>query len=298
MGIFSALFGGDDGGVQQVPSSNTTTIKLPAHIEAGGKQLYESAVPLAERPYPQYPIEERLAGFNQDQLNSFDLVRNMVGQATPIVQSGLNSIDLSSGPISQEQIDRYMNPYIENVVDASVAQVVNQAARDRINRNAALANRGSFLNEDRRGVIDAVAEEGTGRTIAELVSNLMASGYSQALQQAGAEKSRYGAAADRYGQYAPLTQQTLLGDAAALGEVGGQRQQLNQALRSMSYEDFLNNFYYPQDQANWLLGILANTPTGRTQITNATQPVATGNTSAARVGGLASLIGAVDSIFG
>ena len=293
----SDIFGGS-GGTTQVPVSTSTTIQLPERVEASSKQLYESSVPLAERDYPQYPTSERIAPLNVDQLGSFQAIRDAMGVSQPTLEKGLSQVEQSATPIGTGDIDRFMNPYIQNVIDASVAQITNQAGRDRITRNAALANRGSFLNEDRRGIIDAVASEGTNRTIAEMVSNLMAGGYSQALQQANLERGRSQEAANLYGRYAPLQQQTAYADAAALGEVGAQRQGQEQALRSLTYDDFMKNFYYPQDQANWLLGILSGTPYGQTSTTTGTQNVGTANQAGSTIGGLASLAGTIGDFFG
>ena len=292
----SDIFGG--GGTDQVPTSSTTTVKLPAHIEEGSKQLWEASKPLAERAYPQYPTSERLAPFNSDQMSAFQSVRDMQGQSQPIINQGLEQVGLGAAPVGQEQIDQYMNPYIQSVIDASVAQLNNQAGRDRVQRNASLSNRGSFLNEDRRGIIDNVANEGTNRTMAEMVSSLYANGFQNAMGQANTQKGFNQAAAGQYGNFANQQQQQSITDAAAQAQIGDQRQGLNQDLRNLTYEDFMQNFQYPQQQADWLMKMLTGQPSGKTVTENGYQNVGSQNNTGSIIGGLGTLIGGVGSLWG
>ncbi len=72
-----SIFGG--GSETQTVTQRT---ELPAWVEQEGEQLYQTAQPIAERQYPFYD-DPRIAGFNPDQLASFDLARSQVGAWEP-----------------------------------------------------------------------------------------------------------------------------------------------------------------------------------------------------------------------
>ena len=88
-------------------------------------------------------------------------------------------------------------------------------------------------------------------------------------------------------QLAPQAQQMGYADVAAMLGIGGQQQGQTQSEMDLSYNEFLRQFYFPQEQTNWLLGQLQGTPYGQTTISQ--QPVAQSNP-------LGGLIGAGTSI--
>ena len=70
------------GGGGSTPTNTTTRTELPEWVEGASEELYGTAQPVAERPYPFYD-DPRIAGFNPDQLASFDLARSNVGSWEP-----------------------------------------------------------------------------------------------------------------------------------------------------------------------------------------------------------------------
>ena len=167
---------------------------------------------------------------------------------------------------------------------------------DRLARNANMSNRGSYLNEDRRGVIDNLANESKYRVQAETAGALSAAGFQNALGQVNAERNRSLGAGSQFGDFSRLNQSLGAGDVVGLSDIGGaQRGQLQRGM-DIGYEDFLREQQYPQEQINWLLGLLSGTPTAQRGGTQTTTSTSQGGNQQfpwmQGIGGLAGLYGA------
>lgn len=274
------------GGTDKVET--TSRVTFPPWVEQGGAELYETAQGAADRPYPTYDFA-RIAPFNPDQQASFDLTRANVGTWAPAYNNAFSAAVGGTTPVGAEDISRYMDPYTESVINPTLDQLYQQHNRDLINTHGAMARRGSYLNEDRREVIDQLARERTNQTAAVVGAQLRSSAFRDALAQANAERNRMMSGVGQFGNLAGAIQTLGAGDVAALGASGGQQQTLDQANLDLAYGDFMRQFAYPQEQINYLLGILSGTPYGRTQ--TGEQAVAEPNMFAQALGGAATVAG-------
>jgi hypothetical protein len=285
------------GSLCSTPSPQRETIvqqqqtNRPEWVTREGEQLYGEARPLADRPYPEYPVSGRLAPFNPDQIAGFDIGRADVGAWEPAFNSAFMGAGASAMPVGAEDISRYMNPYTDEVIGSVREELNRQYERDRINRNAAMVGRGSYLTEDRREVINNLARESRDRNLGGIVGALKSDAYNAALGQANTERGRTADAARMYAELGPLRMGLGAGDVAMLENIGGQQQGQAQTEMSLSYEDFLQGFYYPQEQENWLLGMLSGIPTNITRTTEGDQLIPQANPLAQGIGGAAAIAG-------
>ena len=283
-------FGGGDSKPQTVVQQ--TQQELPAWVTKGGEDLYLESKPLANRDFPAYPVADRIAPFNQDQGASFDLARGNVGSYQDLFGQAVQGVGAGAQAVGQTDIDQYMNPYTQNVIDTTTAEINRQYDRDKINRNSSMAKRGSYLNEDRRAAIDQLGEESRNRVVAETVARLQSGAFGQALGQANIEKGKQTAAGSQYAQLAPLNQQLGYADVGALQGIGDVQQAQEQRERGLAYDEFTNQFNYPQEQLNWLLGVLRGAPQPVNTTTTSDQLIAQPNPFAQALGGVATVAGA------
>ncbi len=169
-------------------------------------------------------------------------------------------------PVGQSDIERYFNPFTQQVIDPVVNQIERGFTRDTKQRHGELARRGSYLNEDRRGSMDILAGEAKDRTIAETVARLRMGAFGDALQQGNVERNRTLGAAAQFGQLAPARQQLGIRDIATLTGIGGMQEAKGQENRTLNFEEFMRQFAYPQNQTGFLTSVLSGIPyeTGRT----------------------------------
>jgi hypothetical protein len=278
------------GGVEQGRTSSTT--KIPQWVEESGRELFEGGQTYAGRDYPAYPVADRIAPFTEDQMAGFEATRGNVGTWQPAYGSAYAGAGASAAPVGAEDISRYMNPFTGEVIDTTIDAINRQYNRDTNVRHGQMVGRGSYLNEDRREVIDNLARESRDRVIAETVARLKSDAFSGALGQANTERGRTLAASQMFGQLAPLRSALGGADAEALGTSGAVQQIQDQMGRNLTYDEFTGEFSYPQEQIDWLMSLLRGTPYETS--TTGTTPVATGNPWAQAIGAGAGLY----SIFG
>lgn len=279
---------GFSGSSSNTSSSSESQTQLPAWVQREGEQLFYQAKDVANRPYPLYN-QPRIAGFTPDQQAGFEVTRGNVGSWSPAFHAAIMGTGQASAPVGAQDIDRYMNPYTQQVIDTTLGEMDRQHQRDTIGRHGAMAQRGSYLNEDRRAVIDNLARESTERVKAETAARLRSQGFQNALGQANVDRARMMQGAGQFQQLAPLRSQLGAMDAQQLQEIGQQQQAQQQDILSLDYDDFLRQFYYPQEQINYLQSALGATPYPTSQFTQQTQPQGSDNTAGQIAGSVASL---------
>jgi hypothetical protein len=179
-------------------------------------------------------------------------------------------------------IDAYMNPYIQNVIDTSMADIDRQRQMS-LNQGASNAAISGAFGSDRHGVADALTNEAYGRIAGETAAGLrmggfntaaglMQSDYERALQAALANQS---VGASQNLQNATLQQQanlanqqagfqaaqTNLAGAEALGELAGLQFGFEKMPLDAQYQEFLrmlNQPYLGQDVLNKALGMFGS----------------------------------------
>lgn len=302
------IFGGGSSGTQTVTTQN----KIPDWVDKGGEAIFNAGAGLASRPYPTY-TDPRIAGFNPDQQNAFDLVRTSSGDWMPSWQTAMNQTNAGAGmvgagagvtgsgvgqiagaapmidaagnyitdantkvgaaqgytdaagkPVGAEDINAYMNPFTDDVINSLMTKMNQQYGREKIDQTAALTARGSRLNEDRRGIIEGVNADNFNNTMAAALANLKMSGFQNALTQANTTKSQQLAAGGQTGNLAALLSSLsgqqgnlaalkaslgtslgnigsqLAGEGTSLGNLGGQSGQLAALMQQMQGIDIGN----------------------------------------------------------
>jgi hypothetical protein len=191
--------------------------------------------------------------------------------------------------------DRYMNPYFENVVQQEEAAARDEYARNRIqnaSEHVAQGSRGGY----RAALEDVLGQSEQASTIADIrgagASRAWESGlqamdrdrqaYIEAVKMgdaAGQQEAKMAMEADRYNQDMIMRQAAAAGDASerfdALGanaqkrayerqreltRAGATNRELQQSVLDLDYQEWMNRQQWPQEQLNWLSGLIAGSP--------------------------------------
>lgn len=280
-------FGGDGG--QTVTSST----KLPSWYEDAAKANVKKAQTLAKRDYPQYS-GPRLADFTADQQAGFDLTRRTAGAYQPYLGKA-GDLLTKFGDLTWADADQasYMNPYMDQVTNATVEEIRRAGNVDRAQLERAMTAEGAW-GDARHGVVEAENLRNQNTTIANTIASGKASAYNQALQAFNADRQAQLAAASGLMDYAGTGQQMGYRDAAALLGTGGQQQQQQQSHLDLGYQDFWNEFNFPIENLNLVTSTLGGTPYSQT--TTSTQPG--GNSFATNLGAFGALVGGLGSLGG
>lgn len=261
-----------DGGSQT--STTTQQNTLDPFIKEAMMQNIAASRQVASLPYQAY-TGPRIAGFRPMEQQAFDIAQqtatgqvgaSQLAQATEAAQRAA----AYSPQQFQQNVQGFMNPYQQNVVDATM----NRLAQARAERDAAtkaqLASARAFGNE-RRGVYEAQIAGEQDRTAAETLANLYSQGYGQAagLAQGMPTQQLAGAAAlAGYGNQALQQQQAY----ANMLQTAGQTQRgMAQQNLDLAYQDFLAQRGYPIEQ----LKIFQSGVTGLPAVTSTAQATTT-----------------------
>lgn len=228
--------------------TTTTETKLPAWVEDAAKG-YLSQAQSASR---------NLATPYQGQT---------VAAMTPQQQQSLARMgELSNFSLSPEAIQGQMNPYIQNVEEAALAQG-RRALAQNLNQISDAGIRAGSAFGSRQGVLEGVAASEQAMNQANLSAQLRQQGYQQAVQNTLAG------------------QQAALGSAQAGYQAGALGQQQNQAELAAQEARYNAMRAFPLEQLDIVGGALGQTPYGGTSVNR--QPL----TSSPLMGALGGAMG-------
>lgn len=299
------------GGGSSQPSTQNVTNKteIPQYLQDFSKENMAVARDIAARPFVPYE-GQRTADFSPFQTAGFEQIgRNATG--APL--SGLYDpgIRAASGNTSSRYGDTlapgdtapWMNPFVEEALNPQLAAIDRASAATGRRIDARAAGAGAF-GDARTGVLEGENERNT----AELRSDVIGTGYKNAFDRAvaaaggaftanagqfNADRTANLAASDELARLLAAKygyQQTTADDLLAAGKT---QQQQEQADLTTAYQDFLNQFEYPQEMLNLRLATQTGTPYSTTRLTMTPySPWAQG------IGAASSIAGLVGNLYG
>ena len=268
---------------QQQTEQNIVQSNLPKYFEPYAIDMMKRAEAESKREYTPYE-GQRLADENTDTARSREMARaaaegGIGGLATAQggTSAGMNRALSGMGYQSQDfdsaQAQKYMSPYLQNVLDVQKNQAVLDFNRGQADRNFA-ANQAGAFGGSRQGVQQALAGEGLQRQLGEIQATGQQKAFEQAQQQFGAdrdaraqaEKMGLSAAESLSGQSAQLAalgEKARAGDiesAQLLEKISKDRMAREQAGLDLGYEDFVRQRDMPREDLTFLSSILRGVP--------------------------------------
>jgi len=237
--------------------SNTTSTSSSTSADPQAMQVYRDllsrAQGVASTPYQAYS-GDLTAGINSQQQAGIGGINANAGYASPYIQQAAGQATSSSAPITGGQIQNYMNPYQQSVIDATLAQMghENQTAQASLTGNQIAQG---ALGGNATGVARGILAGQQGRTMASTVAGLNQQNYQQALSAAQAQQQTGIAGANALANYGVAGQSAALQGAGAQLSAGTLQQQTEQANLNALYGQYQQQQAYPYQQAQWLAGI-------------------------------------------
>ena len=240
-------------------------------IEARKLGLMDSAKALTEQGYeiPEYV----LAGLTEDQKNALALARQGIGSFKPFLQSAeqattqaVNQLANIGGAPTQAQLDAYMNPFQQSVIDATISELDKQGALAK-NQLAGQATMGGTFGGSRFGVAEAELaknlQESKAKTLAQL--NLQNFAQAQANVQNQLERERLaalgiGSLAPQFASLGAQAQSLGAQDVNQLLGIGGLQQQFAQQQEDVRRRNILEPRLQPYQQLGFISDIYQGAP--------------------------------------
>jgi len=203
-GVLSNLLGGAPAttsgalssilGVGPQQTTRITTPTTPQSVVDTREELLARTRGFAAEPFQPYVDAQgnaipRVAEFTPDQQRAFESTRNLATQAgglsglTPgLTNEAINATRGVATTLPQTNLQPYMSPYTQGVIDPMVRAIEENAAKERLRLGQQSARTGSF-GGSRQAIAEGELQRGTQRNVAETTANERAKAYNQALDQ-------------------------------------------------------------------------------------------------------------------
>jgi hypothetical protein len=224
-------------------ASETQIVREAPEIEAYKLGLLQSAKGLVQTN-PQLP-NYQIAGLSDAQQQALSMGQQGIGAYMPYLTGAAGMLGGATQQFNQGDINRFMNPYQQSVIDESLRQINRQGDISQQNLQAQAVRSGAF-GGSREGVQRAELQRGLSDTRNQAITGALSSGYTQALAASEAEKNRLLQGAQAGAGIAQLTQSLGQGDVNFLYNMGqaqqGQRQAELDALRASRLQNVMQPF--------------------------------------------------------
>lgn len=263
-------------------STSTNSYSPPPEMAANYKMLSDRAKSVANTPFQPY-TGEMIAGLSPTEQAGISNVNAASNLAQPYYQAAAGYEQAGATPFSQQALNQYMSPYLNNVVGSTMANLNETNAQQRQQLLGNSISQGAF-GGDRSGIAQAELARQQNLASGQTLANVLQGGYNQALGQFNASNAQNLATGQSLGQLGTAAQNSgLQGSQAQIG-AGGVQRGIQQAQDVANQQQFQASQAYPyqttQYLANLLLGIGGQS--GGTALTSTPQ----GNIGTSLLGGL------------
>lgn len=261
-------------------STSTSTVKIPPEVLARYNAVNARAEQVAKTPFQAYsgqfvaPLSSTQQQGIQDTRAAAGAAQPYYNAATGLTMAGTQAV----GPLTQEQIAYYQNPYTQAVVDPTLQALQQQQGQERSQQRAQAIRAGAF-GGDRAGLERANLARQQELGTAQAISPLYQQGYQQAVQTAAGQQGVAAADINRLMQggqqlagIGSAAQQAALQGAQAEIGAGTLEQQTKQADLTARYQQFLQERGYDFQVAQFLANIAMGTGALSGSTTTTTQP--------------------------
>jgi len=247
MAVLSSLLG--IGQQQPVAGPAIATTAFPAELApyykdilSKAQALYEDRTAEGYQPY-QGPT---MAEFTPEQQQAFTGIAGLAGQQAPKFAEAEQLTRQAAAPIATADIEQFMNPYQQAVVDIEKKEAQKQFEQKTLpSIRAAQVAQGAF-GGTRGTLLEAQTLAEQNRLLSDIQARGSQQAFNQALQQAQAQRAREGQAAAQLATIAPQAFKAQLGELGAVQTVGEEKQRQAQTALNEAYKQFIEERQFPQ----------------------------------------------------
>ena len=238
-GTLSSLFSGMP--IPAQPTGSDTSTSYPLWLQSYVSNLANAATNLASTPYSQFPGQQVATPSSQTQ-QAWQLAGNNVGSWQPSLNQAGALTTAAATPITGEQIQSYMSPYmgtvlggLQSAANTNLFQNVLPQVQDRF-----VSSGQSRSPQEMQATNNAVYQ--SGQALDQAQAGALSTGYQNATNTALAQQQAQQTGGAQLGQLGALTQQLGAADVGQLAASGQAQDTVNQA----NINSAMNNFYGQQ----------------------------------------------------
>ena len=242
---------------------------LPEYQETFLKDLLASTSALANMPttIPDYQV----AGMTPAQQAAIQLGISGVGAYQPMMEAGAATLGQGVAALQPGAYQQYMNPYVDQVVDQSLADLQRQADMER-QRIGSAAVRGGAFGGSRQAVAEQELQRNTADAFARQSGQLRAQAFESAQDRAQQGAELFGKLGLQQAAMGESAQAAQARDVGILSQLGGQEQAQQQAEIDAQRATALERQFEPYQRIGFMSDIFRGVPSTTSTLTSETAP--------------------------
>ena len=269
--------------------SNTSTTQSSAN-PAAMSEYYSLLGQIGSLPQYQAYTGQLTAPVNEQQMAGIGNINQYANAAQPYMTQAAGLAANAAQPITAANINQYMSPYTQDVVNSTAAQFASQNAQQMAGVKGNAIAQGA-LGGNREGVAEAETANQQNLAQAPVIAGLENQGYQTGLNTALTEQQAGLSGAYGLANIGQGLQSSALTGANAMVGAGTLEQQTQQANLNAQYQQYLNQMQMPYQMLGSAAGIAGGVGSqmGGTSSTTGPPP----NNTASWLGGLTAGVGAL-----
>ena len=249
--------GGSPPPAPQPPSSVTQTSEFPTELRPFVKDILGEAKTEFQREKGEGYIPfggPQLAQFTPEQQQAFETGRQQfgaqglagtpLGQASTYYQPALAATALGTSEIGTGDIQRRMDPFLQNVVDIAKREAVRDEDLAAQGRAAQAVGAGSF-GGSRQAILEAEAERNLGQRLGDIQAQGLSQAFQNAQRAAEAQRARELSGGRQFAGLGESAFQRARGDITGLAGIGEAQQGRTQQALDLARREFEEEKAFP-----------------------------------------------------
>ncbi len=252
-------------------STKSESTQMDPDFRAASLDLLARGRAVADQPYQGY-TGQTVAGFSPTQTQGYEAAKRFAtGNVGAESLQGAKTAATTALGFSPANIEQYLNPYTQNVIDTTMSDLERQRkiAQQGTADKAVAAH---AFGGDRFGLAEAETNRAAFDTMAKTAAQLHSQGYDTATQTAMGVANLGLTAGDRLAALSDQERQQALQSSSTLETVGAAEQAQQQRELDDLYKRFQEEQQYPAAQTNYFANIFKAAPSSGGVTTQTSTP--------------------------
>jgi hypothetical protein len=284
-------FGG--GSPPPPPPSNVTqsqTTEFPSELKPYITDVLSKAQAIQEKRETEgyIPYEgPQVASFTPEQEQAFTGISGLVGQGEQYFDPATRLAASSAIAPRAGEVQQYMSPYMQNVVDIQQREARRQADVAAQQLGVQAVGAGAY-GGSRQAILEAEQQRNLQTQLGDIQGRGLAAAYEDAQARMAAQRGRELAASSQFAQLGQIAPQQALKELTALEAVGAQQQAQSQRGLDIARSQFQAEQTFPEQTLQQYQSVIRGFPLAPSTYTNTqtTTPAPSYLQQAAGLGGL------------
>jgi hypothetical protein len=285
-------FGGG-GSPPPPPPSNITqsqTSEFPSELKPYIKDVLGKAQAIQEKRETEGYIPyqgPQIAEFSPEQQQAFTGISGLVGQGEQYFDPATRLAASSAIAPRAGEVQQYMSPYMQNVVDIQQREARRQADVAAQQLGAQAVGAGGY-GGSRQAILEAEQQRNLQTQLGDIQGRGLAAAYEDAQARMAAQRGRELAASSQFAQLGQIAPQQALKELTALEAVGAQQQAQSQRGLDIARSQFEAEQTFPEQTLQQYQSVIRGFPLAPStyQTSQTTTPAPSYLQQAAGLGGL------------